>query len=225
MYVLSQSPKGEEYLDYLPCGVLNAFLSLPYKTKQAVCEIRLRRGGAAAVTWDKVSYLKPDGTLSDSPLGAVTVLAYEFKTMIDKMCQSSVYAAQNDLCRGFITLPGGHRVGVCGKTALKGGEIVSLSDISAVNIRISREIKGAADKITDYILDGKRLYNTLIISPPACGKTTLLRDAARLLGGGLYNFKVGIVDERGEIAAATCGEPQNDIGALSVVYSNCPKNV
>ena len=223
VYVFSKRQKDEEYLEYLPYGVLKAFCLIPADVKEKISEIRLKRGGAAAVTRDKVSYLKADGALSDSPENAVSVGDCDFKTMIDRMCQSSVYAAQNDLCRGFITLPGGHRVGVCGKAAQRGGEIISLSDISSVNIRISREIKGAADRIIGLIWDGRSLHNTLIISPPACGKTTLLRDAARLLGGGLYNFKVGIADERCEIAAVSGGVPLNDVGPLTDVYSNCPK--
>ena len=221
MYELRQ--KGEEYCLYLPTHVRTAFLSLPGKIREKISEIRIKNDGFTSVTWDKVSFLKGDGTLSDCSKNSVYVSSSDFKTMMDRMCQSSVYAAQNELCTGYITLPGGHRVGVSGKTVVKCGKIIALTDISGINIRISREIYGAADKILKYITDGNALHNTLIISPPACGKTTILRDAARSLGGGLYNFKVGIVDERGEIAASLKSKASNDIGPLTDVYTSCPK--
>ncbi len=221
---LSSLPKkGEEYLEYLPPEVRTAFLSLPGMIREKVSEIRIKNDGFTAVTWDKVSYLQSGGALSDLSKNAICVDSADFKRMIDRMCESSVYAAQNELCAGFITLYGGHRIGVCGKTAVKNGKIIALSDISGVNIRISREVFGAADKILDCITNGTDLHNTLVLSPPAYGKTTILRDAARSLGGGRYNFKVGVVDERGEIAASYKGKASNDIGALTDVYANCPK--
>ena len=215
--------KGEEYLKYLPPKVRTAFLLTDTEKRKKISEIRIKSAGAVSVTWDKVSYLKADGSLSDLSSDAISLDNGDFKMMIARMCESSLYAAQNELCHGFITLPGGHRVGVCGKTAVKSKEIISLSDISSVNIRISREIFGAADKVLKYVTDGFVLHNTLILSPPACGKTTILRDAARALGGGRYNFKVGIVDERGEIAGIYRGKASNDVGPLTDVYTNCPK--
>ncbi len=133
---------------------------------------------------------------------------------------NSIYAANEKLINGFITLKGGHRAGVCGSVVINGGKISAIKDISSINIRIKREIIGAADKVIKYIICDGQIQNTLIISPPQCGKTTLLRDIARTLG---RNRRVSIVDERSEIAAMYNGVAQNDVGLRTNVLDNCPK--
>lgn len=134
--------------------------------------------------------------------------------------ENSIYAANDKLVNGFITLKGGHRAGVCGSAVINGGKISAIKDISSINIRIKREMIGAADKVIKYIICDGQIQNTLIISPPQCGKTTLLRDIARTLG---RNRRVSIVDERSEIAAMYNGVAQNDIGLCTNVLDNCPK--
>ena len=143
--------------------------------------------------------------------------------LAQRLCQNSVYAKQEEMKNGFITLEGGHRVGFCGRTILENGRVRYLTDISSINIRIAHQIIGAADCVLPYIVHGRNVHNTLIVSPPACGKTTLLRDIARQLGSEKYGFRVGIADERGEIAAMHRGVPQNDIGIYTDVYDGCPK--
>lgn len=140
-----------------------------------------------------------------------------------RLCQNSVYARQEEMKNGFITLAGGHRVGFCGRTVTENGQIRYLTDISSINLRIAHQIIGAADRVLPYLVHSGDIYNTLIVSPPACGKTTLLRDIARQLGSEKYGFRVGIADERGEIAAMHRGVPQNDIGIYTDVYDGCPK--
>ncbi len=140
-----------------------------------------------------------------------------------RLCQNSVYARQEEMKNGFITLAGGHRVGFCGRTVTENGQIRYLTDISSINLRIAHQIIGVADRVLPYLIHNGDIYNTLIVSPPACGKTTLLRDIARQLGSEKYGFRVGIADERGEIAAMHRGVPQNDIGIYTDVYDGCPK--
>lgn len=141
-----------------------------------------------------------------------------------RLCQNSVYARQEEMKNGFITLAGGHRVGFCGRTVTENGQIRYLTDISSINLRIAHQIIGVADRVLPYLVHSGDIYNTLIVSPPACGKTTLLRDIARQLGSEKYGFRVGIADERGEIAAMHRGVPQNDIGIYTDVYDGCPKS-
>ena len=155
--------------------------------------------------------LKDTGILTDSEMVRKTVEA---------MCRGSVYAMQTSLRQGYITLSGGHRVGVCGKAVTENGEVTHLTDISAICIRISREIKGAADSLMEYLYCDGKLYNTLIISPPGCGKTTVLRDVARQLGN---ICKVCIADERSEIAATRNGTAMHDVGKNTVVMDAVPK--
>lgn len=140
--------------------------------------------------------------------------------IVDSFCRGSVYAAQSGLVNGYITVSGGHRIGVCGKMVTENGKITHMTDISALCIRISREILGAADEIMPFLEYNGKLYNTLIVSPPGCGKTTVLRDAARILG---KKFKVCIADERSEIAGTIGGLPRHDVGAFTCVMDSVPK--
>jgi stage III sporulation protein AA len=133
-----------------------------------------------------------------------------FKT-ISLMSESSIYAYQDDIKNGFITLKGGHRVGIAGKGVLDAGRLKNLKDFSSLNIRLAREVRGCSRKILKYIInDYGILCSTLIVSPPQCGKTTMLRDLAQQLSDGIPDIgfkgiKVGIVDERSEIAACYKG--------------------
>lgn len=138
--------------------------------------------------------------------------------IVEKMCRGSVYANQSTLRHGYITLDGGDRVGAVGSVvADENGKVTHMREITALNIRISREIKGAADKAMPHILQGGRIFNTLIISPPSRGKTTILRDAARQCGD---KMRCGIVDERCEIAGQ---RGERDVGKYTSVINSCSK--
>ncbi|WP_122628938.1 stage III sporulation protein AA [Lucifera butyrica] len=144
------------------------------------------------------------------------------------MCQNSIYAFEEELRAGFLTLQGGHRVGVAGQVVFYEGRVKTFKCVSSLNIRLAREVTGCADLIFPYILAGKKILNSLIISPPRCGKTTILRDLARHIstGDARYNFpgaQVGIVDERSEIAACVQGVPSVDLGERVDVLDGCLK--
>lgn len=151
----------------------------------------------------------------------------ELQKLVDYWCMDSRYAFQDEIKQGFLTIEGGHRIGICGETVVdEGGNIQTIKYVSSVNIRIAHEIKGVAERIMEYIYEKNKVINTLIISPPGAGKTTLLRDIVRLLSWGndkQCGMNVGIVDERGEIAACFQGIPQLDIGPRTDVLSNCQK--
>ncbi|WP_434511836.1 stage III sporulation protein AA [Desulfitobacterium sp. AusDCA] len=148
---------------------------------------------------------------------------------LERMTQSSLYAAEEELKQGFLTLPGGHRVGVTGEAVLKNGFIQNLKHISSLNIRLALDISGQAKMILPYLKrpDGS-LYHTLILSPPRAGKTTLLRDLIRCLSEGVPGVAasgktIGVVDERGEIAGMWQGYPTYDLGCRTDVLDGCPK--
>lgn len=151
----------------------------------------------------------------------------EIQQLMDFWCQDSRYAFQNEIKKGFLTIEGGHRIGICGEVICDEMENVKyIKYISAVNIRVAHEVKGAADKIMPYIYTQNQLKNTLIVSPPGAGKTTLLRDIIRQLSSGYGSClgrTVGVVDERGEIAACFQGIPQLDVGDRTDVLDNCKK--
>lgn len=157
----------------------------------------------------------------------------DMNNIVKKIVGYSLYAYEEEIKNGFITLRGGNRVGVAGECINEGGIIRGIKNISSVNIRISSEIIGCSDKIMKYIVSERKIFNTIIISPPRCGKTTILRDIARNISSGIengqildFNFygkKVVIVDERSEIAACYRGMPQNNIGIRCDVLDNCSK--
>lgn len=144
----------------------------------------------------------------------------ELSHIVNSMCRGSLYAMQQTLSMGFISLQGGHRVGVCGRCVTENGEVTHMTDISAVCIRVAREVFGAADSIMEFLEFHGKLYNTLIISPPGCGKTTVLRDAIRQLGN---RYRVCVADERSEIAACKGGIPTLDVGKFTSVMDGVPK--
>ena len=145
----------------------------------------------------------------------------DIREVIEFVSDYSIHAYENELRQGFITIEGGHRVGVTGQVLTEKGNVKNMKHISSINIRISHEVKNCADKIMPYIVQGNRVYHTLIISPPRCGKTTLLRDLIRQISNGSSN--VGVVDERSELAGCYQGIPQNDVGARTDVLDACPK--
>lgn len=166
---------------------------------------------------EKNAAVQKSGILLDT---GVKISRDELRKIIDSMCRGSLYAMQTSLVKGFITLSGGHRVGICGRGITENGAITHMTDISSLCIRISREIIGAADPIMEYLECNGRIYNVLIISPPGGGKTTLLRDIARQMGN---RHKVCIVDERSEIAACKEGVPYHDVGRFTSVMDAVPK--
>lgn len=149
---------------------------------------------------------------------------------LEKICENSVYTYQNQICNGFITLKGGHRVGVTGNAVMENDKVINLNYISGLNFRIAKQIMGCSNSILNYVLDlhNNSVYNTLIVSAPGQGKTTILRDLTRNISNGTSYFKginVGVVDERGEIAAMYKGIPQNNIGIRTDVIDNIPKSI
>ena len=169
------------------------------------------------------------GMTVKSPAQAYKVTKNNIKDTVNLMTNSSLYTLEEELKSGFITLTGGHRVGFVGQVIRDNKSIRRIKNISALNIRLCQEIIGAADKVIGNILAGTAdVYNTLIISPPRCGKTTLLRDLIRQISDGVPNFnfkglKVGVVDERSEIGGAYQGLAQNSLGLRTDLLDRAPK--
>lgn len=162
------------------------------------------------------------------PQNAYIVTVKDIRETLEYVSNYSLYAYEDEIKNGYITIAGGNRVGVCGRTV--GGEngIKTIRNISFINIRVASEIKGCSDMIMDKLyLDVKdSIYHTLILSAPCCGKTTLLRDIIRNVSdgfGGHAGQTVGVADERSELAACNLGVPQNDVGMRTDVLDGCPK--
>jgi len=187
-----------------------------------LCEVRLRSGMPMALVYlDGIFYVNKMGKLTGDYREGITVSAMDIKRGMELITRSSVYAFSEDIKNGFITLSGGHRVGISGDATCENGKISNIRCVQSLNYRYARQVIGAADGVMERILDKNRIKNTLIISPPMYGKTTMLRDIARRLS--LLGKKVSIVDERGEIAALSGGVSAFSLGANCDVLSGVNK--
>lgn len=150
----------------------------------------------------------------------------DVREMMEYVSNYSLYAYEEEMKQGFITIEGGHRIGMTGQAIVERGKVKNLRHISSINMRLSHEIIGCADEVFPYITYNRNLYHTLIVSPPRCGKTTLLRDMIRQISSGnayLNGMSVGVVDERSEIGGCYMGVAQNDLGIRTDVLDGCPK--
>ena len=191
-------------------------------------EIRLR-SGKPLIMWleGKEYFISEQGMLTRHKELAYRVRQEEIRAALEYLGQYSLFAYEDELGLGFLSILGGHRVGVTGKTILDERKIKGVHQISCINIRFSHEVLGCADFILPYVINENQVCHTLIISPPRCGKTTLLRDLIRQISDGTKEFfgcTVGVVDERSEIGGCYQGIPQNDVGIRTDVLDCCPKS-
>ena len=193
-----------------------------------VSEIRLRVG-KPVVVWENVGerFLSSEGKYTEE----VDRALFPDKEMLDKIvqhiCHYSLYAYEDELKQGYVTVAGGHRIGMVGHVVTDGTDkIKTLKYINGLNIRISHQVKGVAKPLLPWMYRDGHPVGALIVSPPGCGKTTMLRDLVRLMSDGNVCGKgvtVGVVDERSEISGSYLGQPQNDVGIRTDVLDACPK--
>ncbi|WP_053219244.1 stage III sporulation protein AA [Virgibacillus senegalensis] len=145
--------------------------------------------------------------------------------ILNQISQFSLYRLEDELREGFITIEGGHRIGLSGKVNTVNGSVKAIKDISSFNIRIAKEKQGTAEAIIPFLFEGDYL-NTLIIGPPQTGKTTMLRDIVRLVSSGwgqVTGRKTAVIDERSEIGGSVNGIPQHNLGPRTDIMDACPK--
>ena len=190
-------------------------------------EIRLRSFMPLIIRYDgRDLFITPGGKLDMHEKYAYRVSSEDIKETFVFLSDYSVYAFEEEMKCGYITIAGGHRVGIAGKAVISDGRIKNMRYISFINIRVAHECIGCAEHIMDYISPYGNVLNTLIVSAPGVGKTTLLRDIIRQLSSGSKNYpgkNVGVVDERSEICACYHGIPQNNVGIRTDVIDACPK--
>lgn len=192
-----------------------------------VQEVRLRIGAPLLLVYkNREYYVTGSGALKTTDRDAHVVSRDELRETMEYISSYSLYAFEEELRQGFITIQGGHRVGVAGRTVVENQGVRAMKYISFINVRLSHQIPGCADVVMPYVYEKGQVRHTLIVSPPRCGKTTLLRDVIRQLSMGSQGHEgvtVGVVDERSELGACYQGVPQNDLGIRTDILDCCPK--
>ena len=219
-------------LNILSANIRNLCTRLGLK-KSRLIEVRLRVNEPLILMYDNMEYMvTTDGRMKKSSevckSGLYIVTIKDINETVEHIGKYSLYAYEDEVRQGFITIEGGHRVGIAGKVILENGRIKNLKHITFLNIRIAHEVKGCGSNIIPYIVKDNLVCHTLIISPPRCGKTTLLRDIVRQLSDGseiIRGQSVGVVDERSEIAACFNGMPQNDVGMRTDILTAAQRHM
>lgn len=206
----------ETVLSFLPKTIIEQLEQIPPIQKLEIEEIRIRTNRPIEVTMGGKTIFLP-----------YLINVEDANQLLNKISHHSIYALEEELRRGYITIDGGHRIGLAGKVILEAGKVKALRDISSFNIRIAKEKIGIAETLLPALYD-QQWKHTMIIGPPQTGKTTLLRDIARIVSSGDHKNgipakKVGIVDERSEIAGCVNGIPQLTFGPRVDVLDACPK--
>lgn len=211
-----------DILKFFPRGIANEINKEISKIEELVQEIRIRVGNKIIIKTNK----------KDDIIINYFVTQEEILEIMQIICNNSIYSYQNEIANGYITIKGGHRVGVTGDVVLENNKVINIKYISSLNFRIAKQILDCSNNILKYVinLEENTVFHTLIVSPPGAGKTTILKDLVRKISDGIpeIGFKgidVSLIDERGEISAMYNGVPQNKIGIRTDVLENVSKPI
>lgn len=214
---------------YLPERVRHSLSMVDQIILDALLEVRLRLYRPVILVLDDGERLLGHRGLCRAGEEAICFTHEMRDEALQLLTDRSMYAAEEQLRSGYLTIAGGHRVGVVGRAVTHGGTVESIADVSSINLRVARDAKGCSAEVLPRLLGGPLgVYRSLIFSPPGCGKTTMLRDLAKRLSDGIGSgkpFRVAIVDERSELAGCYCGVPQRDVGVRTDVLDRVPKAV
>ncbi len=208
----------QEILNILPVIIRQAIEELELEFKELE-EIRVRCGRFITL------FYKGEEILINQQY-KYKIQREHMREILEYISQYSLYAYEEELKQGYITIEGGHRVGLAGKTVIENQRVKTIKWIHSMNIRVAHEVIGCANPIVNHVYANNKIRNTLIISPPRCGKTTILRDLIRQLSNGnskVIGHTIGVVDERSELGACYQGIPQNDLGCRTDILDGCPK--
>ena len=199
----------------LPPRLRQQVLERPIAERRHIEEVRLRLG-------QPLSLILPQ---TEVVLKGPPVTAQELDTLLELASRASVHTVMEQIRRGYLTVAGGHRIGLCGTAVMRDGEIYTLRRLSSASIRVARECTGVSAELLPNLMTEGTLGSVLILAPPGLGKTTLLRDLIRAVssGEGTAPLRVGVADERGELAALWDGVPQLEMGSRTDVLEGCPK--
>lgn len=193
-----------------------------YVNLNKVNEIRLRLNKRIVIyIGGKPYYLSYEG-ITNNAEKAIIVSREMLYNIIRRATENSVYAVNNQLKQGFLTVKGGMRLGICGEAVVENGSVQTIKNFSSINIRIAREVKNCSLEIFETIMQGG-FNNTLIISPPGAGKTTMIRDILCQMSERSYTYNILLVDERYEIANCFNGQQTLNVGEFTDIISGSNK--
>lgn len=205
--------------DIFPPEIKQALLHINYT---ALEEVRLRVNKPICVKVGQMYYLGKNG-LCDDMQKALTVSFSQLRDIVFKACECSVYAYNQQIKQGFVGLNGGARLGLCGEVVCDGEAVTTIKNFSSVVLRVPHQVKDCSLKVLPYLYNQSGVFNTLIVSPPGMGKTTLLRDLCRNISEKCIAKNILVIDERGEIFGGNSGNFVFDLGPNTDVQSNCSK--
>ncbi|MEH7224816.1 stage III sporulation protein AA [Bacillus sp. JJ1566] len=206
----------KEIVEVLPKSIASVIAKYPPERTERMEEIRVRVSRPLEIIENGIPIFHNYTVTGDDAI-----------QLLNKLGQYSIYTLEEELKRGYVTIQGGHRVGLAGKVITENGMVKAIRDVTSFNIRVAKQKIGVAEPLAPYLYDSY-WKNSIIIGPPQTGKTTLLRDLARMISTGIETrripaMKVGIVDERSEIAGCVKGVPQASLGPRVDVLDACPK--
>lgn len=209
----------KQIIKYFPKNISEVMDRVPEEIIFKAQEIRVRSNKPIVINCSDRSYFITKFGMPTSCTDANLLIAYQNEILktFKNMCDYSIYSYQSEIKNGFITIKGGHRVGICGTAVINNSEVTGIKDISSLNIRIAKQVYLENFNLITKLGGGSN--GILLAGPPSCGKTTMLREIARLLSNGSLGYmkKVVVVDERGEISSMFLGTCQNDLGLCDVL--------
>jgi len=205
----------KEVLEVLPEGITKLIKGFKYEDELQEIRMKVNKPLILQIGNDEI-------------ITGYTVLMQDIKEVLKHISNYSIYAFDEEIKQGYLTIKGGHRVGLCGSCIIENNKVKTIKSLGSLNIRVCHEILGCSSGVIPFIVNKNLVSNTVIISPPRCGKTTLLRDIARNLSDGVERLglrgkKVCVIDERSEISSSYNGIPQMNLGLRTDVLDNCPK--
>lgn len=209
----------EPILSVIGIDLRLVFENISQDIKNEIQEIRIRSEKPITINIkNNIYFLTLSGKVSTNPKDEKFIANKNLvRDIFQNICSYSVYSHQEEIKNGFVTIKGGHRVGICGSAVVSKGDILSIKDISSINIRVARQIDGISKDLFNKIDFGD--VGVLIVGPPSSGKTTLLRDISKNLSLGTFGpiKKVSVIDERGELACMYKGSSLNDLGLCDIL--------